>query len=77
VILPDPAPDGEIYLTTTQAAEWCGLTKGRIVQWRMAGMLEPIPGCPPRKPFYHLADVIRAELFYQGGRCKRGQREMT
>ena len=74
MILPNPAPDGEIYLTTSQTADYCGVTKGRVVQWRYAGILESIPGCPPRKPFFALADVIQAEWRYRSGRRKRGTR---
>lgn len=59
--LPDPAPDGEIYVSTKQAAAGMRVAPCTITRWRSIGYLEPLPGSPPRKPMYAWSDVISAE----------------
>lgn len=45
MLLPDPAPDGEIYVTTAQAAEAMGLKPPAIRRWVKIGYLpEAAPG---------------------------------
>lgn len=61
VELPQPAPDGRIYVNTTQAAEAMGVTKTTIGRWRSHSYLEPLPGSPRRKPLYAWDDVVEAE----------------
>jgi excisionase family DNA binding protein len=56
VLLPDAAPDGEIYVNTAQAAEAMGVKQPTIRSWVRAGRLpEPAPG------WYKLSDVAAAE----------------
>lgn len=61
MLLPDPAPDGHVYVTTTQAAALLGVHKSTISQWRAKGYLAPHPASPPRRPLYRWADVLEAE----------------
>ncbi|HEV2255383.1 MAG TPA: hypothetical protein VGS06_19555 [Streptosporangiaceae bacterium] len=45
MLLPDPAPDGEIYLTTAQAAQAMGRKPPAIRRWVRIGYLpEAAPG---------------------------------
>jgi predicted site-specific integrase-resolvase len=39
MLLPDPAPDGEIYLTTAQAAEAMDVTTHTVRRWVRSGYL--------------------------------------
>lgn len=59
--LPPPAPDGEIYVSTKQAAMGMRVAPCTITRWRHLGYLTPIEGSPPRKPMYRWSDVIEAE----------------
>lgn len=61
MILPAAAADGETYLFTKDAAVAMGVAMCTISQWRRRGILEPVDGCPPRKPLYRLSDLRRAE----------------
>ena len=61
MLLPAAAADGETYLFTKAAAEAMGVADCTISQWRRRGILEPVDGCPPRKPLYRLSDLRRAE----------------
>lgn len=54
-------PDGEKYLTRNQAAKLMGVTAKTVGTWEARGHLDRLPGCPPRRPIYALADVIEAE----------------
>jgi len=60
--LPPPAPDGVIYLTTTQAAKLAGVACCTITSWRHKGYLKPLEGSPPRKPMYSFKAVCEAEF---------------
>ena len=53
--------DGETYLLTKAAAEAIGVAECTVSQWRRRGLLEPVPGSPPRKPLYRLSDLRKAE----------------
>ena len=45
MLLPDAAPDGEVYLTTAQAAEAMGVTPRMVRYWVESGYLpEAVPG---------------------------------
>jgi hypothetical protein len=45
MLLPDPAPDGEIYLTTAQAAQAMGVKPAAVRRWVRIGHLpEAAPG---------------------------------
>jgi hypothetical protein len=56
MLLPDPAPDGEIYVTTAQAAQAMGRQPPAIRRWVKLGRLpESAPG------IYRLSDVAAAE----------------
>lgn len=56
VLLPDPAQDGEIYLTTAQAAAAMGRKPPAIRRWVRIGYLaEAAPG------LYRFSDVTAAE----------------
>jgi len=45
VLLPDAAPDGEVYLTTAQAAEAMGVKPPAVRRWVRIGYLpETAPG---------------------------------
>lgn len=59
--LPAPAPDGQVYVTTGQAAVLLDVAPCTITSWRYKGYLAPIEGSPPRKPIYLWADVLEAE----------------
>jgi hypothetical protein len=59
--LPEPAPDGVIYVRTQQAADAMGVHKSTITRWRARGYLKPLDGCPPHMPMYAWEDVITAE----------------
>lgn len=61
VELPAPAPDGETYLTTRQAAQVARVADCTITSWRKKNLLVPHPGSPPRKPIYLMDDVLTAE----------------
>jgi hypothetical protein len=61
VELPRPAPDGRVYLTTTQSAQLMNVTKTTIIRWRRHGYLTPIDGSPPNKPMFAYDDVVAAE----------------
>lgn len=39
MLLPDPAPDGEVYVTTGQAAEAMDVTEHTVRRWVRAGYL--------------------------------------
>jgi|HubBroStandDraft_6_1064221.scaffolds.fasta_scaffold191766_2 hypothetical protein len=56
MLLPDPAPDGEIYVTTAQAAEAMRLKPPAIRRWVKIGYLaEAAPG------WYAFSAVTAAE----------------
>ena len=56
MLLPDPAPDGEIYISTAQAAKAMGRQPPAIRRWVRVGYLqEAAPG------LYKLSDVTAAE----------------
>ncbi len=55
------AEDGEIYLTTTDAAREFGVAHNTVSGWRSRGLLIPIPQSPPHKPIYRFIDVAMAE----------------
>ena len=55
-------PDGEPYVTRTQAAAAKGVSAGTIDRWVRVGYLQPVDGCPPRRRLFKLADVDAAEL---------------
>jgi hypothetical protein len=59
--LPREAPDGRIYVTTTQAAELAQVAVCTISKWKKSGLLTPHPDSPPRQPVYDLEDVRTAE----------------
>jgi hypothetical protein len=61
MLLPAAAADGETYLFTKAAAAAMGVADCTISQWRRRGLLEPVPGSPPRKPLYRLTDLRKAE----------------
>ena len=61
LLLPPVSADGETYLFTKAAAEAIGVAECTVSQWRRRGLLEPVPGSPPRKPLYRLTDLRRAE----------------
>jgi hypothetical protein len=60
--LPAPAPDGRIYLNTSQAAELLNVAACTISAWKNRGHLTPLAGSPPRKPLYLYDDLIKAEF---------------
>jgi predicted site-specific integrase-resolvase len=41
MLLPDPAPDGEVYVTTGQAAEAMRVTPHTVRRWVRSGYLKP------------------------------------
>ncbi|WP_037686968.1 MerR family transcriptional regulator [Streptomyces aureocirculatus] len=47
-------------LTTSQAAQACGVAPATIRDWRRRGLLHPAGGSP-RRPYYRLADVTAAQ----------------
>lgn len=59
--LPEPAPDGRIYLCTKSAAELFGVRACTISSWKTKGLLTPLPGSPPHKPLYAYDDLVQAE----------------
>lgn len=59
--LPDPGPDGRIYLTTAQAAKVFGVAACTISQWKARGYLQPLAGSPDRKPLYEYGALAEAE----------------
>ena len=61
LLLPPERDDGETYLLTKAAAEAMGVAVPTISQWRRRGLIDPVPGSPPRKPLYRLSDLRRAE----------------
>lgn len=61
MLLPAESVDGETYLFTKDAASAMGVAQCTISQWRRRGLLEPVDGCPPRKPLYRLTDLRKAE----------------
>lgn len=61
MLLPPEHTDGETYLLTKAAAEAMGVAVPTISQWRRRGLIDPVPGSPPRKPLYRLSDLRRAE----------------
>jgi hypothetical protein len=61
LLLPPVSADGETYLFTKDAASAMGVAQCTISQWRRRGLLEPVDGCPPRKPLYRLTDLRKAE----------------
>jgi hypothetical protein len=60
-MLPTPAPDGTIWLTTRQAAAEMHVAPCTITSWRHKGYLTPHPASPPRHPLYSLGNLIDAE----------------
>ena len=60
-IIPHRSPDGEEFVTRQQAAALMGVKPDTIATWERRGHLARIPGCPPRRPLYRMADVIDAE----------------
>ncbi len=61
MLLPSAAPDGEQYLFTKEAAEAMGVAVCTVSSWRRKGLISPLPGSPPRKPLYSLAQLRQAE----------------
>jgi hypothetical protein len=61
VELPEPGPDGEIYLNTKQAAAAARVAPCTITRWRSLGYLERLPGCSSRKHLYARSAVLDAE----------------
>lgn len=55
-------PDGERYVTRAHAAELKGVSTDTLDGWVRKGYLSPVPGCPPRRRLFRLADVDEAEL---------------
>ena len=62
VELPEPAPDGVIYVTTTVAARLLRVAPCTVTSWKSKRYLAPVPGSPPGKPVYRWADVLEAEF---------------
>lgn len=68
ILLPDPAPDGEIYLSGRQAAAIVGVTQQAILLWRKFGWLTEAIQEPGgrRLLMYRYSDVLAAD-----GRARR------
>lgn len=61
-ISPHIGPDGEEYVSRQQAAKLMGVAPNTISTWVARGHLTRVPGCPPRRPLYRMADVVEAEF---------------
>jgi excisionase family DNA binding protein len=64
MLLPDAAPDGEVYLTTVQAAEAMSVTPRTVRYWVASGYLpEAVPGRKGRggSALYAFSAVTGAE----------------
>lgn len=54
-------PDGEPCVTRQQAAVLKGVKPATVDRWVRIGYLAPIPGCPPRRRLFKVADVDEAD----------------
>ena len=78
MLLPDPGPDDETYLTAAQAARVFGVAKPTVTGWVRKGYLTAVPRSGGR--LYRLSDVARAEKLARdaairtSGTAKRVQR---
>lgn len=57
----DSPLDVEARITTAQAAQYAGVTRQAIVNWRRRGHLTPIAHTGDGRPLYRLLDVAKAE----------------
>jgi hypothetical protein len=61
LLQPHFGPDGDEYVTRSQAAKLMGVAPNTINTWEKRDYLKRVPGLPPRKALYLLSDVIEAE----------------
>jgi len=59
MLLPDPGPDDETYLTAAQAARVFGVAASTFTGWVRKGYVAAVPGSSRR--LYRLPDVACAE----------------
>jgi hypothetical protein len=62
VELPDPASDGQVYVTTPIGARLLGVAQCTITRWKAKGYLQPVAGSPPNRPVYRWDDLLEAEF---------------
>jgi DNA-binding transcriptional MerR regulator len=60
MLLPPPAPDGRVYLTSAQAAELTGVKPPTVRSWEHKGYLQSAPGTNTRKLYAYDAVLAAA-----------------
>ena len=62
MVLPEPGPDGLIYLTSAQAGELTGVSAAAVLRWERAGYLAAAGKGSRGRRLYEYGAVIDAEF---------------